>query len=911
MHKKLTTYLFRVRLLFLAGFLCCNTCLSVRAMSFYPDSAALDTVPRNVVTVDSANNANQKVNPAIISPTKAMMQDDIEYTADSIIMHGFNQVEMFGNSVVTYGETKLESYYIWLNLDSNLIYSKGRIDSVGKLGETPEFTDKGVTYSQEELTYNYRTGKGFIKNVVTEQGEGYVTSEQTKRIDEEAFCMKNGKYTTCDHHDHPHFYINLTKAKVRPGKNIVTGPAYLVVEDVPIYPLFLPFGFFPFTKKYSSGFLMPSYGEENNRGFYLKDGGYYFAASDYFDLSATGDIYSKGSWALRGQSSYKLNYKFSGNVNVSYINNVIGIKELEGDYTKTKDFSVRWSHSQDSKASAYSNFSASVDFSSTSFEKNSVGVENLYNPSALSRNHKGSSVSYSRIFPGTPFSLNSAFMASQNAADSTLSLTLPQVNISMSRIYPFKRRKKVGQDRWYEKIGMSYSATLSNSVTDKQSAIFDPDQRVDWKYGMRHSIPVNTSFNILKNISISPSVNYTERWYPYRIEKEWIGDTVGYVKTDTTYGFNRVFDYSTSVSASTKLYGFYTPIRKIFGDRVDAIRHVMTPSVSFSYRPDFGTDNWDYYDTYQQYNERFGEWEERTYSYYDGSLYGTPGRGKSGSVGFSIGNNVEMKVRSRRDTTGKGYAKVKLIESLSLSTSYNIPSDSMNWSDISLRGRTTLFKGLSINFGASFDPYVTTTTANGRPVRINTLYWERDRKIGQMKNLTLSTGYGITNQTFSKLLASFSGKDESESEGEGASGAETGSESGGESDKSGYDKDGYVKFAMPWNASFSYSYTLAAVYNAKKDNFDYEGISNLRFNGGLKLTDQWDINFSSGYDFKRKEIASTNFSVRRSLHCWSMSFNAVPFGRYKTYNFTINVNSSMLQDLKYEKRSSPYDNPGW
>lgn len=909
MHKKLATYLFRWRLLFLAGFLCFNPFYFAAAFCVNPDSVVVDSVKTQTVKVDSAGKSSQNVNPAVISPTKAMMQDDIEYTADSIIMHGFNQVEMFGNSVVTYGETKLQSYYIWLSLDSNLIYSKGRIDSVGKLGETPEFTDKGVTYKQEELTYNYRTGKGYIKNVVTEQGEGYVTSEQTKRIDEEAFCMKNGKYTTCDHHDHPHFYINLTKAKVRPGKNIVTGPAYLVMEDVPIYPLFLPFGFFPFTKKYSSGFLMPSYGEENNRGFYLKDGGYYFAASDYFDLSATGDIYSKGSWALRGQSSYKLNYKFSGSVNIAYINNVTGIKEIEGNYTKTKDFSVRWSHSQDSKASAYSNFSASVDFSSTSYEKNSVGVENLYNPAALSRNHKGSSVSYSRIFPGTPFSLNSAFMASQNAADSTLSLTLPQVNISMSRIYPFKRKKKVGQDQWYEKIGMSYSATLSNSVTDKQSAIFDPEQRVDWKYGMRHSIPVNTSFNILKNISISPSVNYTERWYPYRIQKEWIGDTVGYVQTDTTYGFNRVFDYSTSVSASTKLYGFYTPIRKIFGDRVDAIRHVMTPSVSFSYRPDFGTENWNYYDSYMQYNERYGEWEERTYSYYDGSLYGTPGRGKSGSVGFSVGNNVEMKVRSRRDTTGKGYAKVKLIESLSLSTSYNIPSDSMNWSDISVRGRTTLFKGLSINFGASFDPYVTTKTASGRPVRINTLYWERDRKIGQMKNLTLSTGYGISNQTFSKLLASFSGKDESE--GEGTSGAEAGSESGGESDKSGYDKDGYVKFAMPWNASFSYSYTLAAVYNTKKDNFDYEGISNLRFNGGLKLTDQWDINFSSGYDFKRREIASTNFSVRRSLHCWSMSFNAVPFGRYKTYNFTINVNSSMLQDLKYEKRSSPYDNPGW
>ncbi|MFB6318882.1 putative LPS assembly protein LptD [Saccharicrinis sp. FJH54] len=883
--------------------------LSKDSLVRIPPQAVADSTDQDTAVV-----ITQEERIAMISPAKSLFAANVDYNADSIIMIGTSEVEMFGNASVVYGETDLKAYYIWMNLDSSLIYARGRLDSTNTLIETPEFTDDGTTYKQEELTYNYNTGKALIKNVVTEQGEGFVTSETTKRINDDAFCMKNGEYTTCSNHEHPHFYLKMTKAKVRPGKNIVTGPAYMVMEDVPIYPLFIPFGFFPFTKSYSSGFVMPSYGEENNRGFYLRDGGYYFALNDYFDLSTTGDIYSKGSWALRGRSNYRLKYRFNGSVNVSYINNVVGEKALPGDYSATKDFSIRWTHSQDSKAAAYSNFSASVDFTSTSFEKNSIGVESaVYNPNYLSRNQKSSSVSYSRTFPGTPFSMSSTLLASQNAADSSLNLTLPQLNLNMSRIYPFKRKTKIGKDRWYEKIGMSYSATLSNSVTDKQNAILNGDPSVHWRNGVRHSIPVSTSFNVLKNISISPSVSYTERWYTESIDKtvDTLDNMTTRVLTDTTSGFYRVYDYSASVSASTKLYGFYTPFRKLFGNKVDQIRHVMTPSVSLSYRPDFGQEKWGYYDTYTEYSAATDEWLTREYSHFQGSLYGTPGSGKYGAASFSVGNNVEMKVRNDADTTGgNAFKKIKLIESLNFATSYNMAIDSMRWSDISVRGRTKLFKGLSINAGATFDPYVTTVNSNGRVIRINQTYWERDRSIGKLKNLTLSTGYSFNNEKLKSFLKGFSGgSDEAAEVPEGAD-EEKPSDGKSKSD-SKYDEDGYLQFKIPWNVSFSYSYSLRGAYDKELDDFKYTGVSNFRFNGSLTLTDKWSMNFSSGYDFNRNEITSTNLSINRNLHCWSMSFNAVPFGRYKTYNFTIHVNSSMLQDLKYEKRSSPWDNPGW
>lgn len=854
-------------------------------------------------------------NEMMISPAVDMMESDIVYSGDSIAVEGTSKVNIYQNAKVSFGEIELTAYYIKMNMDSNTIFAKGRLDSVGAKVDLPVFTDHGTSYTQEELTYNYETRKGFIKNVVTEQGEGYVTSEVTKKLNEKSMCMKNGKYTTCDNHEHPHFYLKMTKAKVRPGKNIVTGPAYMVMEDIPIYPLFLPFGYFPFTQSYSSGFIMPSYGEEQVKGFYLKEGGYYFAVNDYMDLRFTGDIYSKGSWRLRGASNYKLLYKYSGSMSVNYSVNSDKDKD-DPNYTKAKDFKIAWSHRQDAKASPYSSFSASVDFSTGKYEQNNY--DTYYNPSRLATNHKSSSISYSKRFPTLPISFTSSLMASQNSSDQTMSLTLPQMNFSMTRIYPFKRKEKIGKDLWFEKIGLSYSGSLSNKISGKEDDIFNGGTggTAVWKNGMKHSIPVSTSFNLLNYITMSPSMNYTERWYLNSITKD-MDETSGTLDVDTISGFNRVYDYSFSMGASTKLYGFYRPSRWLFGDKIEAIRHVMTPSVSYSYRPDFGQEKFGYYDTYEKDIDGYDAPEQVTYSRYEGSLYGTPGRGKSGSVSLSVSNNVEMKVKSSKDST-ETFKKVKLIESLSLSTSYNVAADSMNWSTISVNGRTKLFKGLGINLGASFDPYVYGTDEYGRSSRINTTYWERDRKIAVLKSANLSTGYSINNETIKKL---FGGGREDDVTGEDDA-AQTMSETDERkphSSQTGKDQsqpanemvNGYPKTSIPWTLSADFSYRVNGKYDADLDKFDYQGTSNLRLNGSITLTKKWSIRGSSGYDFKMSEITSTNFSISRNLHCWSMSMSVMPFGRYKNYNFSIRVNSSMLQDLKYEKRSSPSDNPGW
>ncbi len=918
MYKKFATYLFLrwvvvgvISFLFFAESAGSIYSFQEDTLSLATDSLFLvqDTVPS-----DSLNMNQPRKREMLISPQKDMMTDDVVYSGDSIAVTGTSVVDIYGNAKVVFGEIDLAAYYIHMNLDSNTIHAKGRLDSIGRKTDLPIFTDHGTSYTQEELSYNFSTQKAFIRNVVTEQGEGYVTSEVTKKIDENAMCMQNGRYTTCDNHEHPHFYLRMTRAKVRPGKNIVTGPAYMVMEDVPIYPLFIPFGYFPFTKTYSSGFIMPSYGEENVKGFYLKDGGYYFALSDYMDLKLTGDIYSKGSWRLRGSSQYRLRYKFSGSLSLNYSVNSDKDKD-DPDYSLAKDFKITWSHRQDSKASPYSSFSASVDFSTGKYEQNNY--DTYYNPSVLATNHKSSSISYSKRFPTLPLSFTSSIMASQNSSNQTLSLTLPQMNLSVTRIYPFKSTSGVGKDRWYEKIGMSYSGSVSNKISGLEDEVLSGSPNAKWQNGMKHSIPVSTSFNLLNYITVSPSMSYTERWYLNSIDR-YIDTETSELVTDTISGFNRVYDYSFSVGTSTKLYGFYRPSRKLFGDKVDAIRHVMTPSISYSYRPDFGQDKFGYYDYYENYIDGYDDPELVYYSRYEGSLYGTPGRGRSGSVSFSVGNNVEMKLKEVTDTA-ETFKKVKLIESLSMSTSYNIAADSMRWSIISVRGRTTLFKGLSINMGASFDPYVYGTDQYGRSSRINTTYWERDRSIAALTSANMSTGYAINNDTFKNLFGKGGDKKGSGSpkgEGPASDGARPeGGPDGSPEAKGPPDteskKGAYATPSIPWTLSADFSYRISGTYNEDIDDYDYDGTSNLRFNGSIKLTDKWDIRASSGYDFKEKEITSTNFSISRNLHCWSMSMSVMPFGRYKNYNFSIRVNSSMLQDLKYEKRSTPSDNPGW
>lgn len=881
---------------------------TVRAQSANAEDSTF-IVPR--INMDSVNlkhhndSLQLQLDPADrLSPEKEVFEDEIIYSADSIVGIGTGLFLLYGNAEVSYGaDMKLSADFIRLNMDSSLIFAMGGKDSAGADLGLPEFIDAGTSYVSKQMVYNFSTGKGFITDVVTEQGEGYVTSHETKRINDEAFCMRGGKYTTCDNHDHPHFYLSMSKAKVRPGKNIVTGPAHLVIEDVHL-PLFIPFGFFPFTESYSSGFVIPEFGEEQNRGFFLSQGGYYFAISDYFDFKGLGSIYTNGSWDMAATSAYKVRYKYSGSFNAQFMTNVTGEKG-EDDYAKSKDFRITWSHRQDPKANMYQTFSSSVNFSTSSYDRNNV--ETYFDPQTRSQNHKQSSITYSRRFADAPFSLSGSALAAQNSKDSTLNLTLPQLNFSMSRITPFKRKVKVGKTLWYEKIGMTYSGVMSNSISGKQDEVFKSNLLKDWKNGIQHSIPFSTSFNVLKSITITPSVSYTEKWYSSHLEKNW-NDVDSVLEIDTIYGFNRVYDYQGSLSASTKLYGFYKPWRKLFGDKVEAIRHVMTPSVSMSYRPDFGQDKFGFYDTYQQ--KFFDEvdsvdvWQDVRYSKYDGYLYGNSPTGKSGMLNMSLGNNVEMKVRSDKDTANQ-FKKIKLIESLSFSTGYNMSVDSFNWSPISVQGRTTLFKNFSINFGARFDPYVKEVNSKGQVVRVNKTFLKEEGRIGQLTSANASSGYRLDNKLVSEWFSKGGKKGEATKPADDDGQADTGKSKA--KDKPAVDEYGYTPFTVPWSLSFSYSYRLNATFNKVTHDYDYDGTSNLSVNGNIELTNKWILSGSSGYDFKINKVMPGSFNLSRDLHCWSMNMSFVPFGQYTTYKFTIKVNSTILQDLKYEQQKSPYD----
>ncbi|TLX74671.1 LPS-assembly protein LptD [Labilibacter sediminis] len=853
------------------------------------------------------------------------IEAEVLYDAsDSIIMtmDGSRKVYLYGDAEVKYLDITLTAACIELDLDSSLTYAYGVEDSAGVATGLPVFTDSQGSYEMRTIKYNFKSKKALIEHVVTEQGEGYVVSKVAKKAPDDSFCLKNGHYSTCDNHDHPHFYLNLTKAKVIPGKKTITGPAYLVVEDVPIYPLMIPFGFVPATSSYSSGIIMPSYGEESNRGIFLRDGGYYWAASDYFDLAVTGDIYANSSWGLRGASKYKYRYKFSGNVNIQYIENVYSEKDLP-DYRKTKDFSVNWSHRQDSKANPYQTFSASVNFSTSSFDQNNVG--SVVDPNRIATNTKRSSISYSRRFADLPFNFSANLLASQNTRDTTVSFTAPDLTLTMNRIFPFKRKNRIGsKEAWYEKLSLSYTGNMKNYINAKEYELSDAQFPQDWQNGVKHSVPVSLNLKMLKYFTLTPSFNYTERWYARSITKEWDEENNQIAIADTTNGFNRVYDYSYSVSTSTKFYTFYKPWEKLFGDKVNAIRHVMTPSASLSYRPDFGDEKYGYYDYFEYYDPNQDSIIRHDYSIYEGAIYGSPGSGKSGSLGLSVGNTLEMKIKSDRDTTG--FKKITILEGLNFSTSHNFLADSLKWSRISMNGRTKIL-GTSINFGATFDPYALDTTATGQPIRINTSHLKANGKLVRLESANLNFGISIGSEKIKKWLEKRSAGESSEEDEEedpleddyqnpldrmDRIEDEFANTRGTDQTKASFDDDGYTKFEFPWNLSLNYSFRLInGDFDKDKLEFKKKITSDINLNGDFSLTPKWKFSFSTGYNFDLKEISHTNLRISRDLHCWGMSFNLVPVGRYKSYFFSIRVNSSLLQDLKYEKRSSPRDNPNF
>lgn len=849
--------------------------------------------------------------PATKKPN--LIDAEIVYSAqDSIVFLGNGTAFLYGKTDIKYKNINLKAEYVRIKMDSSTVFAKGKTDSVGnKIGE-PIFSENKTEYNSRELTYNLKTKKGYIRQGLTKQGEGYVISDKTKKTSNDILCMTGGKYTTCENHDHPDFYLDLTRAKVKPGSYIVTGPAYLVVEDVPL-PIAVPFGFFPFSDKYSSGILMPTLQDELTRGFGLTNGGYYFAINDFADLELRGDIYTKGTWAVTATSTYLKRYKYRGTFSFSYREDVIGEKELP-DYSKSNNMSIRWSHSQDTKANPFFNFSSSVNFSTSGYNRSNIN--SYYDPNLNSENTKSSSVSFTKRFPDSPFNISGSMLINQRTKDSTISMTLPDINISMSRIFPFKRKNAIGKERWYEKISMSYSGTLTNNIDTKENKLLTSSFVRDWKNGMKHSIPISATFDLFKYINISPSINYTERWYFQSIYRTWDKNNQRVI-TDTISRFNRVYDFNLSVAASTKLYGFYMPIRSIFGDKIDRIRHVLTPTVGFSYMPDFGAAMWGYYGTYTQSlrdisNPLVYHDQQVQYSHYENSLYGTPGVGKSGNINFSLGNNVEMKVRNDKDTTGtKPFNIISLIDNLAVNGSYNMAADSMQWSMFSTNLRLKFGKNYTLSLSGSFDPYMYELNSSGNPVRVNKLRWEHG---GFPRFLGTSTSYSYTinNDTFKKKQST---TDKKKNKGDNSKDllptkTETNSQNSAPKNDTNTktaekDLDGYQKSTITWDLSLNYSilYGNTSVFNKSKLEYEMGFTHNLSLSGHVSLTKNWNISANTSYDFKANQFTYTNVSITRNLHCWTMSGSIVPFGPFKSYTFRIGVNASMLKDLKYDKQS--------
>jgi len=889
------------------------------------DSLELAIYKRNKAVDDSLalDSINRCKKNGIDAPVKYSAKDSLIYEAGSGMAH------LYGDSHVEYQNMDLKSEQIYMNLDSSLVHATGIVDSLGVKMGTPVFKMGSDEYESDTMAFNFKTKKGLISQVYTQQEDGFLTSELSKRGADGELFLKHGRYTTCDE-PHPDFYIAMSRAKVRPGKDVVFGPAYLVVCDVPL-PLAVPYGFFPFTKSYSSGFIMPTYGDETERGFYLRDGGYYFAISDKIDLKLIGEIYTKGSWGLSGASNYRKRYKYSGSFNASYQNTVTGEKNMY-DYSKQTSFKVVWSHRQDQKANPYSNLSASVNFATTGYETNNL--TSMYNPQAKTQSTRTSSVSYSTNFSSLGLSLSTTMNLNQNMRDSTIALTLPDVNVTVSRFYPFKRKKMAGKERWYEKISMSYTGQISNSINTKEDKLLHSSLNRDWKNGMQHQIPINANFALFDVINLNPSISFTDRTYLNKTMKSW-DETSQREVADTLHGFYNVYNWSMSLSATTKLYGMYIPSRKIFGDKIEAIRHVLTPSLSFQYAPDFSSTRYGYYETYQKTDAK-GNVTLVEYSPYQNGKYGVPGKGKTGSIRLGLSNNVEMKVKSDADTASTKKI-ISLIDELGADMSYNMATKVRPWSSLNTTLRLKLTKSYTFNLNAVFASYVYEADSVGATPRESetVTYWEKG-KIGRFQGMSQNLSYTLDNTKVADLFKWLRGekvtkkkKDEKDTENDeeedeldvdtnidkdleaGKHGAKK--ENAGKAET---DDDGYMTFSLPWSLSFGYGITMRENTDVSKFNYStmrypYAFTQTLNMSGNIRLSDGWNISFSSGYDFENKKISMTTASLSRDLHCFNMSCSVV-LAPYTSYNFSFRCNASTLTDaLKYDKRSGYSNSVQW
>ena len=821
----------------------------------------------------------RKAQPAFNDIIKGKATDSVVFDARNNLIYSYRDGD------VTYQGMNLKADFMRVDMQSKDVFAHGYADTTetGEPTKThPEFSDGGSPYSMDTITYNLDSRKAKIKGIATQEGDGWLVGGSVKMHPDESIHIGDGMYTTCDEVDHPHFYLAMTRAKVIPGKKIIAGYSYLVMEDVPIYFPGVPEAFFPISTGPKSGILMPTYGEDA-KGFFIRDLGYYFTLGEHMDLAIRGGIYTLGSWEVSARSQYVKRYKFRGNFNLQYSSIRSGEKG-QPDFVKQNNYRIQWTHSQDPKANPGSTFSASVNLTSSGYSRYSATQV-----SDILATQTNSSISYSKNWEGTPFSLALNLAVSQNSRDKTISVTLPTITFNVASFNPFKRKEAVGKTRWYEKIKMSYSMKMTNSVNTTESEIFTKETLKKMKNGIQHTIPISTSLTLFNYINISPSFNYTERWYFKKVSQQWNNETHKLETLDPEYGFWRLYNYNASVSANTTIYGTYVAKKK--ERKLQAVRHTLTPNFGLSYAPDFSRQKYGFYETVQ--TDTTGRF--KVYSPFTDNAYGVPGSGQSFALTFGLSQSLEAKIRTK-DTV----KKIKLIDQLSINGSYNFLADSMRLSNLPIQLRTTIYNNIGLNLSMSLDPY----EVSPQGVRYNKLMWKRGLP-GRIASFGWSFGYTFRSR-----------EDKSQTAGNDITSLPP------EYFNSWSDPYGtlnpamrrqwmagtYYDFSIPWNFGFNYSINYSAQpFNNGTTGYRKNVTQTLGVNASVRLTPKTMITMTSGYDFTTRKMSMTSIAITRDLHCWQMSFTWIPFGNHRSWAFNIGVKAASLADLKYDKSYSQYD----
>lgn len=845
--------------------------MMLRRPSFIVDST---TRPRIIDSLTVKRNAESDMLPI----SKDAIKEIVTYRAvDSVAIElDSKKAFLFREGEIVFQDMNLKADAVEIDFEHQILHASGVSDSNGSYLGRPLFVQGTSEYNADTITYNYKTEKGIIHGVITQEGDGYLHGDKIKKVNDSIMYLSSGQYTTCNY-AHPHFAINFSKSKLITNEKIFTGPAYVSIEDVPT-PLALPFAFFPLAHDRASGILLPSYGWMNGRGYYLKDGGYYFAINDYLDLALIGEVYTNLSWAAEAKSNYYRRYRYKGNFDIRYGITKTGIRGDTNTFRQYGDFKVTWRHDQDAKANPNSRFSANVNLISRNYNRNTTNQNDYFNSTTTS------SVSYTASL-GSWFNLALSARESYNVQTGLMNIQLPSLSLSSTTFYPLRRKTPSGAYRWYENISLSYVLQGANNLDAQDSNILKKTIFNDMQYGISHRIPLQSTVKVLKFFNWTNSVAYNERWHWSTINKDI--DSTGRLVIDTLRGFKANRDISFSSSLSTRVYGMfnfrYGPLK--------ALRHVVNPSVSFNFRPDFGS-------------ERLGYWRSYTdttgyvhrYSIFEQSLYGGPPDGKSGQLGFSIGNNLEAKIKPWRDTTEE-LKKVVLIENLTLSMNYDLARDSLNWSNLNVSGRTTLFKSLVLNYSGSFSPYEIDSLGN----KHDQYLWNTRHKLFQLSQSTWSAqlSFSLNQNTFKKEAPKDKGRMVTPIM------------------QTPYDHNSalmigtYTDFSVPWNLSVHYTLSYVSAYDAALYNIKRDLTHSVTLSGNFSLTEAWKFSFSTGYDFTNKGMSYTSIDIYRDLHCWEMRFNWVPFGYYKSWNFVINIKAGSLRDVKYEKRENYQSNQGY